>query len=199
MPRVSKEQAALNRQHIVEVAARLYKEHGLNGIGVADLMAEAGVTHGGFYGHFASKDALAAEACGLSFDKSSSSWEATIQRNGGDRSAALHEIAHRYLHKKEDCSLSDICVMPTMAADAMRQDQQGPLRQAFTTGTRRLGELLIALMPASFNKKKRRERGLAALSLLVGAMALARASADTELADEILAASDKALAELAAE
>ena len=199
MPRVSKEQAALNRQHIVEVAARLYKEYGLNGIGVADLMAEAGVTHGGFYVHFDSKDALAAEACDLSFHKSCNSWEATIQRNGEDRNAAFHEITKRYLHKKEQTGLEDICVMPTMAADAMRQDQQGPLRQAFTSGTRRLGELLIALMPASFSKKKRRERGLAALSMLVGAMALARASADRALADEILAASDKALSELVAE
>lgn len=204
MPRVSKQQAALNRQRIVEVAADLYKEHGLNGIGVADLMAEAGVTHGGFYGHFASKDALVAEACSLSFDKSAVNWQEIIQKaaaakHADPKTTALQEIVKRYLHKPDHTSLSSICVMPTMAADAMRQTEQAPLRQAFTAGMRRLGDCLISVMPDSFSKKKRRERGLASLALLTGAMALARACADEELASEILAATDKALAALAAD
>jgi TetR/AcrR family transcriptional repressor of nem operon len=62
MPRVSQEQAKLNRQRVVEVAAALFRERGLHGVGVADIMASAGLTHGGFYGQFASKDALAVEA-----------------------------------------------------------------------------------------------------------------------------------------
>ena len=62
MPRVSQEQAKLNRQRVVEVASSLFRERGLNGIGVVDIMAAAGLTHGGFYGQFANKDALAAEA-----------------------------------------------------------------------------------------------------------------------------------------
>lgn len=196
MPRVSREQAALNRQHIVEVAASLYKEHGLNGIGVADLMAQAGVTHGGFYGHFASKDALAAEACDLAFENSCRKWDEIIRRHGDARKTALGEISRKYLYKPEHTGLSDICPMPTLAADAMRQDPEGPLRQAFTAGVRRLGEFLIALMPDDFGKKKRRERGLASLALLVGAMTLARASADEELTAEILTATDRALSEL---
>ncbi|MFP5514702.1 MAG: TetR family transcriptional regulator, partial [Alphaproteobacteria bacterium] len=60
--RVSKEQAAENRRRVVEVASALFRERGFNGIGVADLMKEAGLTHGGFYGQFASKEDLAAEA-----------------------------------------------------------------------------------------------------------------------------------------
>ncbi|HTD03943.1 TetR family transcriptional regulator [Undibacterium sp.] len=198
MPRVSREQAALNRRHIVEVAAELYRKHGLNGIGVADLMAEAGVTHGGFYGHFASKDALAAEACGLSFENSSSKWEEIIRRHGSAKNAAMQEIVKRYLYKPDHTALNDICPMPTLAADAMRQAKEGALRQAFTAGMRRLAESLISLMPDSFSKKKRRERGLASLALLVGAMTLARANADADLTNEILAATDKALSELAA-
>ncbi len=62
MPRVSQEQAKLNRQRVVEVAATLFRERGLHGVGVADIMGAAGLTHGGFYGQFANKDALAAEA-----------------------------------------------------------------------------------------------------------------------------------------
>jgi len=64
MPRVSKEQAKINRQRVVEVAAGLFRERGLHGVGVVDIMAAAGMTHGGFYGQFANKDALAAEAGG---------------------------------------------------------------------------------------------------------------------------------------
>src|SRR5215213_10284407 len=60
--KVTREQAAQNRQRILDVAAQLFREHGFEGIGVADLMKEAGLTHGGFYGHFSSKDQLIAEA-----------------------------------------------------------------------------------------------------------------------------------------
>ncbi|WP_394781381.1 TetR/AcrR family transcriptional regulator [Undibacterium sp.] len=196
MPRVSREQAALNRQHIVETASRLYKEHGIGGIGVADLMAEAGVTHGGFYGHFASKDALAAEACSLSFERSANNWK-EISLHANSKDAAFNKIVGNYLHKPEHSTLSDACAMPTLAADAMRQTQDSPLRHAFTAGMRRLGDTLISIMPDSFSKKKRRERGLASLALLTGAIVLARSSDDKELAKEMLAAADAALAALA--
>ena len=65
MPKVSQAQAKLNRQRVVEVAAALFRERGLHGVGVADIMASAGLTHGGFYGQFASKEALAVEAFDL--------------------------------------------------------------------------------------------------------------------------------------
>ena len=61
--KVSREQAAENRERIINAAAKLYREHGFGGIGVADLMRQAGMTHGGFYGHFASKEDLIAQAC----------------------------------------------------------------------------------------------------------------------------------------
>ena len=71
MPRVSQEQAKRNRQRVVEVAATLFRERGLHGVGVADIMSAAGLTHGGFYGQFANKDALAVEAfdCALDEDR----------------------------------------------------------------------------------------------------------------------------------
>ena len=61
--RVSRKEAEANRERVVEVASTLYRKHGFDGIGVADIMKKAGLTHGGFYGHFGSKDDLAAEAC----------------------------------------------------------------------------------------------------------------------------------------
>jgi len=66
--RVTREQAAAHRERIVQVASTLFRKHGFNGIGVADIMKAAGLTHGGFYGHFASKDDLAAEASAHSPD-----------------------------------------------------------------------------------------------------------------------------------
>ena len=88
MPRVSQEQARLNRQRVVEVAAALFRERGLNGVGVADIMAAAGLTHGGFYGQFANKDALAVEA----FDAALSE----------DRRGDVDTILANYLAADED-------------------------------------------------------------------------------------------------
>src|SRR5205823_5196787 len=84
--RVSREQAADNRERIVEAAAQLFRERGFEGIGVADLMKEAGLTHGGFYGHFSSKEALIAEASGRAFTQSLALWSKIADRASGDRS-----------------------------------------------------------------------------------------------------------------
>ncbi len=67
MPRITKEEKARNRQNIVEAAGRMFRAQGIDAVGIADLMKEAGLTHGGFYNHFASKDDLAAEVCNASF------------------------------------------------------------------------------------------------------------------------------------
>src|SRR5689334_16944846 len=67
--RLTKEQAAKNRREILETAERLFRERGFDGVGVADLMKEAGFTHGGFYNHFGSKEELAAETCAASFER----------------------------------------------------------------------------------------------------------------------------------
>ena len=72
--KVSREQVAQNRERIVEAAAQLFRERGFEGIGVADLMKEVGLTHGGFYGHFSSKEDLIAEASALAFSRSLEAW-----------------------------------------------------------------------------------------------------------------------------
>ena len=73
--RVSREQAAESRERILDVASKLFREHGLDGIGVADLMKNAGLTHGGFYGHFSSKEELMAQACARALENSVEKWE----------------------------------------------------------------------------------------------------------------------------
>ena len=92
--KVSREQAALNRERIVDVAARLFREKGYDGIGVADLMKNAGLTHGGFYGHFASKEDLMIEACQHALHQSLEGWRAKV---ASDPQRALPAIIENYL------------------------------------------------------------------------------------------------------
>ena len=80
--KVSREQAAASRERILDAGTRLFRERGFDGIGVADLMREAGLTHGGFYGHFASKEELMAKACERALAKSAAKWEALRARDG---------------------------------------------------------------------------------------------------------------------
>jgi AcrR family transcriptional regulator len=92
--KVSREQAAANRERIVEVAGKLFRENGFDGIGVTDLMKAAGLTHGGFYGHFRSKDDLAAEACSRTMARASERWATLARTSPGDARA---EIVKQYL------------------------------------------------------------------------------------------------------
>src|SRR6516164_690014 len=87
--RVSREQAAANRERIIEAAGELFRSKGFSGIGVADIMKEAELTHGGFYGHFASKDDLIAQASRRSMQRSAQSWRKVVAESGDQAFAAL--------------------------------------------------------------------------------------------------------------
>jgi AcrR family transcriptional regulator len=107
--KVSREQVALNRERIIETAARLFREKGYDGIGVADLMKSAGLTHGGFYGHFDSKEDLLAEAATHALKKSVQRWEGYLAEG---RDTALEKISDGYLtaqhrdHPEKGCSVT---------------------------------------------------------------------------------------------
>ena len=92
--KVSKTQSAENRQAIVDAAARLYRERGLAGVGLAEISREAGFTHGGFYGRFESKDALAAEACGQALDQGLARLRDSLERHGGDAARQVRRVEH---------------------------------------------------------------------------------------------------------
>src|SRR2546421_954752 len=116
--KVSREQAAQNRERIVETAARLFRERGFEGIGVADLMKEAGLTHGGFYGHFSSKEDLMAKACARASARSRALWGKLAERAPDD---PLSEIAGVYLTSRHRDNPGTGCLMAALAADASRQ------------------------------------------------------------------------------
>lgn len=180
MPRVSQEQAKLNRQRVVEVAAALFRERGLHGVGVADIMASAGLTHGGFYGQFANKDALAAEA-----------FDAAL---GEDRRGNLDAVIANYLSLGHVQAPGKGCPLAALANDVSREPPGSPVRSRFTHGVRSLAGILANLTPRA-SKERRRQRSLATLSTLVGAVVLARAVDDEALANDlILAARDSVTA-----
>jgi TetR/AcrR family transcriptional regulator, transcriptional repressor for nem operon len=177
--KVSREEAAANRDRIVDVASRLFREKGFQGIGVADLMKAAGLTHGGFYGHFQSKDQLAEEASGRAAARSSRHWVDIAEKAGDDAFAA---IVRNYL--SEERLAGPGCIFAALGSDAARQSKS--IRRVFSEG---LEELLSVLGEAiSGRKSERRRRSIAAFSEMVGALVLARSVADPALAKEILQA-----------
>jgi TetR/AcrR family transcriptional regulator, transcriptional repressor for nem operon len=180
--RVSREEAAENHARIVAVAADLFREKGFNGIGVADIMQAADLTHGGFYGHFKSKDDLAVEACQAAMAKSASVWS---QRVADAPDQPLAELCKQYLSPRRRDDAGRGCCFALLGADAARQGK--PVRAAFAAGLKPLIDILTRFVPGA-SKAARRRKALAAMAQLVGAMVLARAVDDAALSDEILAA-----------
>lgn len=180
--KVSREQAAKNRERILEVAAKLFRERGFDGIGVADLMRQAGFTHGGFYGHFSSKEELMAQACARSFAEKVALWH---EKRELDVDRPLASAAKYYLTAEHRDNPGTGCPTATLAIDVSRQAP--PIRRVFTEGLRQLVECLTAKLPGN-SRAAKRKKALSAWAALVGAMILARAVDEPELSDEILCA-----------
>ena len=178
--KVSREQAALNRERILDAAAQLFRERGFEGIGVADLMNEAGLTHGGFYGHFSSKDDLIAQASARELTRSLAHWSKVGERASGDRLSAIAEV---YLTSAHRDNPGAGCVLAALGPDVSRQ---GPsVRRAVTDYVRSVCDLLAKLVPGR-SKAARRRKAVSTYATLVGAMVLARAVDDRALSQEIL-------------
>jgi TetR/AcrR family transcriptional regulator, transcriptional repressor for nem operon len=178
--KVSREQAAANRERIIEVAGKLFRERGFDGIGVADLMKAAGLTHGGFYGHFKSKDDLAAQACRHALAQSSQKWARRTDVAAGDPRA---ELIKRYLTGAHRDAAGSGCVLAALGSDVGRQGRA--VRQAMTEGLGSLVDVLTKLAPGR-SRSARRRQALADVAQMVGAMVLARAVDDPALSNEIL-------------
>jgi TetR/AcrR family transcriptional regulator, transcriptional repressor for nem operon len=179
--RVSREQAARNRERVLEVASRLFRERGFEGVSVAELMRAAGLTHGGFYGQFSSKEDLMAQACERSLAGSLERWS----RLAADApEGPLQAIAAHYLSVAHRDHPGTGCLLSALGTEASRQ--AAPVRRAVTASVRSLVATLARFVSGR-SEAARRERALATFASLVGAMVLARAVDDADLSDEILA------------
>lgn len=185
--RVSREKAAANRERIIETAGALFRANGFGGIGVADIMKAADLTHGGFYGHFASKDDLAAQASHRAAARSAANWRKVVADAPDKPFAALLE---RYLSPRHRDDPGQGCAFAALGGDAARSGKT--VRSAFTQGLLPLLDILAKAMPPG-SKAARRRKALAAMAGLVGALTLARAVDDPSLSDEILEAARREL------
>lgn len=183
--KVSREQAQRNRGKVVAAAARLFRERGIDGVGVAEVMNSAGLTHGGFYGQFGSKEELVAEACAWSFERSVAKWKRVA---GAHAQGGVRAIADFYLAPEHRDRPAAGCAAAALAGDMAREGTHA--RQAFTQGVRELVGVLTAAVPEGSTTQRRRE-ALATFSMMVGAVILARGVDDPDLADEILSAARK--------
>lgn len=180
--RVSREKAAENRERIIEVASKLFRERGFDGVGVADLMKSAGLTHGGFYGNFESKDDLILQACTRALEKSLDTLKQAVEHGGKD---ALNVIATTYLSPTHRDHPGEGCALAALGAEVARNSS--PVRTAFTKSIRSAVEMLTQIVTGRSTRAKR-ERSLAVYSSLIGALVLSRAVDDPELSAEILQA-----------
>lgn len=175
--RMTPERKAETRQRILEAALRLFRQHGIDAVGVDAIMHAAGLTHGGFYAHFESKEALVAEAAAASLARSAARWERLSE--GPDRDAALASIVGNYLDQAHVAGVERGCVLTTLGPEAARR---GNMRPLLTDSIIRMTEALGRCLPGG------RQRALATLCSMVGAVVLARLSADDDFSAEILSA-----------
>jgi TetR/AcrR family transcriptional repressor of nem operon len=191
MARVSRELADQHRLAITDASARLFREHGLNGVSVAELMAAAGLTHGGFYGHFASKDDLAAEACRSAFARSIARWQSRVAASG-DPAAARQSLITHFLSPRARSSPGTTCPAAGLAGDVAREPAAAPVRASFREGVAGLVDILAALEDRG-GAAPDRAQALADFSTMVGALILSRATAGHAISDALLAAARERL------
>jgi TetR/AcrR family transcriptional regulator, transcriptional repressor for nem operon len=181
--RVSRDKAAENRERIVDTASRLFREKGFEGVGVDAIMNGAGLTHGGFYGHFGSKDDLAAEAVARALERS-------VEKQS--RYTNLSDLVSEYLSERHCADRANGCTIAALGDEIARQ--RNGVRRALTEHVR--GQLdrftrLLRNGPAA----RRRKRAIATLVGMIGALTLARAVDDPALSKEILAVARNAFGE----
>ncbi|WP_426247509.1 TetR family transcriptional regulator [Pseudomonas sp. TWR3-1-1] len=176
--RVTKAQALENREHIVKTASAIFRERGFDGVGVADLMAAAGFTHGGFYKNFGSKADLMAEASANSLAQSLISAEAL----------SIKDFIDVYVSRAHRDARATGCTLAALCGDAARQS--GDLKSAFAEGIESTLQSLSEKSPNGPDAPagEAREQMIDLLARALGAIVLSRACPDdSALADEILA------------
>src|SRR3954471_19699586 len=179
-----------SREHKLETHARIVKkasvrlrEKGAHGIGVADLMKEAGLTHGGFYAHFDSREALVIEAFAHAMDRSTERWRKLVEDMPPERRLAT--IADSYLTRAHRDDPGHGCAVPALGAEIARESPK--TRKAFAARLEQMIDMLAEQIP-DVPRKTARKQAMATLATMMGTMVLSRVAGNGEFSDEILGA-----------
>jgi len=173
-------------ERIVDVAARAIRRHGYAGVGVADVMKEAGLTHGGFYAHFDSRDALLVEALERAGRESSEAVTRALERRAAKGVSAFRALVDAYLADEQLASLEIGCPVAALACDMPRQSEA--VREASALRVRRL----VAGVQSALPRASRATASVVA-GTLVGTLQLARALGASAEGRALLSAARKAL------
>jgi TetR/AcrR family transcriptional repressor of nem operon len=179
--RYSKEHKLETHARIVKKASVRLREKGAHGIGVADLMKDAGLTHGGFYAHFDSREALVIEAFADAMDRSTARWRKIAEQTPPEKRLAT--IVESYLTTIHRDDPGHGCAVPTLGADIARESPK--TRKAFAAKLEQMIDMLAAQIP-NVPRKAARKQAMAAIATMMGTLVLSRVAGSGEFSDEIL-------------
>ncbi|QSQ24676.1 TetR/AcrR family transcriptional regulator [Pyxidicoccus parkwayensis] len=186
--RYGPEHKQATRERILTAAENLFRRQGFEGASVERVMRAAGLTVGGFYAHFTSKDSLLAESVRAFFQHNGERWLGGLEELRG--SEWLSHFVRRYLNRNIRDNMETGCVLPSIVSDLARGTPEG--REAFAEGIDGLAREVAARVPG-LDGVTARKRALATVTFLVGSMTLARATKGLPLSDEILEAAREVL------
>jgi TetR/AcrR family transcriptional repressor of nem operon len=181
--RYSKEHKLETHARIVKKASVRLREKGAHGVGVADLMKEAGLTHGGFYAHFESRDALVVEAFAYAMDRSTERWGKLAAAIAPEQRLAA--IVEGYLSPAHRDDPGHGCALPALGAEIARESPT--TRHAFSAKLEQMIDMIAEQIPDQ-PPKAARKQAIAALGTMLGALVLARVAGNEDFSDQILAA-----------
>jgi TetR/AcrR family transcriptional regulator, transcriptional repressor for nem operon len=186
--RYSMEHKLETHARIVKKASIRLREKGAHGIGVADLMKEAGLTHGGFYAHFDSREALVIEAFGYAMDRAIERWRKIAGQTPPDK--RLSTIVESYLTPLHRDDPGNGCAVPTLGAEIARESPK--TRRAFAAKLEQMIDMMADQIP-DIPRKAARKQAVAALATMMGTMVMSRIAGTGEFSDQILAAGREAV------
>ncbi len=180
--KVTREKAAENRERVLLAAGTLFRQRGIDGVSVANIMKAAGLTHGAFYGQFKSKDDLVAQSIARALSNSRQAWIAQIEK---DKDEPFKAMAKAYLTTRHRDNSASGCALAAIGDELSRSSHA--VRHAATTEVKVLIDALSGLTSGR-SRQERRKRALAAYSSMIGALLLSRVVDDPAMSAEILAA-----------
>jgi TetR/AcrR family transcriptional repressor of nem operon len=185
--RYSKEHKQETHARIVKKASVRLREKGAHGIGVADLMKEAGLTHGGFYAHFDSREALVIEAFAYAMDRSVEHWRKIAAETPPEKRLAT--IVDSYVSAVHRDDPGRGCAVPTLGAEIARESTK--TRKAFAAKLDQLIDVMADQIP-DVPRKTARRQAMGTLATMMGTLVMSRVAGSGELSDEILASGREA-------